>query len=216
MYQFKRGDSLLIASHNQGKVDEFANLCAPFGVDVMLSSVFGLAAPVEDGDNFVANARIKAVFAAKGSNLPALSDDSGLCVDALEGAPGIYSARWAGPNKDFMMAMNRIHQELKEKNIHQRAKAYFIAALCLAFPSGEVHDFVGRVQGEIVWPPQGDKGFGYDPIFRPDGYDRTFGQMSAEEKHCWTPEKPGLSHRARAFDLFAQSCLDIEDYMETS
>jgi len=200
---------LIIATHNPGKLREMRELLAPYGVATQSAGELGLAEPAETGMTFAENARIKASAAARASGKPAFADDSGLAVDALGGEPGIHSARWAGPDKDFRAAMNRIQTLLIErgaKTLEQR-RAHFIAALCLAWPDGHVEDFEGRVDGVAVWPPRGDKGFGYDPLFRPDGFDITFGQMSADEKHGLPPQGRGLSHRARAFMKLAEVCL---------
>jgi XTP/dITP diphosphohydrolase len=200
---------LIIATHNPGKLREMRELLAPYGVATQSAGELGLAEPAETGMTFAENARIKASAAARTSGKPAFADDSGLVVDALGGEPGIHSARWAGPDKDFRAAMNRIQTLLIErgaKTLEQR-RAHFIAALCLAWPDGHVEDFEGRVDGVAVWPPRGDKGFGYDPLFRPDGFDITFGQMSADEKHGLPPQGRGLSHRARAFMKLAEVCL---------
>ena len=200
---------LIIATHNPGKLREMRELLAPYGVATQSAGELGLAEPAETGMTFAENARIKASAAARTSGKPAFADDSGLVVDALGGEPGIHSARWAGPDKDFRAAMNRIQTLLIErgaKTLEQR-RAHFIAALCLAWPDGHVEDFEGRVDGVAVWPPRGDKGFGYDPLFRPDGFDITFGQMSADEKHGLPPQGRGLSHRARAFMKLADACL---------
>ena len=200
---------LIIATHNPGKLREMRELLAPYGVATQSAGELGLAEPAETGMTFAENARIKASAAARTSGKPAFADDSGLVVDALGGEPGIHSARWAGPDKDFRAAMNRIQTLLIErgaKTLEQR-RAHFIAALCLAWPDGHVEDFEGRVDGVVVWPPRGDKGFGYDPLFRPDGFDITFGQMSADEKHGLPPQGRGLSHRARAFMKLAEVCL---------
>jgi len=200
---------LIIATHNPGKLREMRELLAPYGVATQSAGELGLAEPAETGMPFAENARIKASAAARTSGKPAFADDSGLAVDALGGEPGIHSARWAGPDKDFRAAMNRIQTLLIErgaKTLEQR-RAHFIAALCLAWPDGHVEDFEGRVDGVAVWPPRGDKGFGYDPLFRPDGFDITFGQMSADEKHGLPPQGRGLSHRARAFMKLAEVCL---------
>ncbi|MEZ5840327.1 MAG: RdgB/HAM1 family non-canonical purine NTP pyrophosphatase [Hyphomicrobiales bacterium] len=202
--------SLVVASHNEGKVREIRDLLAPYGLTVVSAASLGLAEPVEDGDTFEANARIKAVAAANAAGMPALADDSGLAVDALDGAPGIHSARWAGPDKDFARAMRNVEEALQDKGATTPDKrtARFVAVLCLAWPDGEISEFRGEVEGVLVWPPKGGKGFGYDPIFLPDGHDRTFGEMTAEEKHGLKPGDPtGLSHRARAFQIFARSCL---------
>jgi len=200
---------LIIATHNPGKLREMRELLAPYGVATQSAGELGLAEPAETGMTFAENARIKASAAARTSGKPAFADDSGLVVDALGGEPGIHSARWAGPDKDFRAAMNRIQTLLIErgaKTLEQR-RAHFIAALCLDWPDGHVEDFEGRVDGVAVWPPRGDKGFGYDPLFRPDGFDITFGQMSADEKHGLPPQGRGLSHRARAFMKLAEVCL---------
>src|SRR5262249_15211170 len=169
----------------------------------------GLSEPRETGKTFAANARIKALAAARASGKAAFADDSGLAVDALGGDPGIHSARWAGPDKDFRVAMNRGQTRLIERNAKtpEQRRAHFIAALCLAWPDGHLEEFEGRVSGVAVWPPRGDKGFGYDPLFQPDGFDRTFGEMGAEEKHDLPPKGQGLSHRARAFMKLAEACL---------
>jgi XTP/dITP diphosphohydrolase len=184
-------------------------LLAPYGIAAQSAGELGLSEPKETGKTFAANARIKAMAAAKATDRPAFADDSGLVVDALGGEPGIHSARWAGPDKDFRFAMNRIQTLLIERgarNAEQR-RAHFIAALCLAWPDGHVEQFEGRVDGVAAWPPRGDQGFGYDPLFLPDGFDRTFGQMNADEKHGLPPKGQGLSHRARAFMKLADACL---------
>jgi XTP/dITP diphosphohydrolase len=200
---------VVIATHNPGKLHELRDLLAPFGVEAQSAGELGLPEPEETGKTFSQNARIKAMFAAKASRRPAFADDSGLAVDTLRGEPGIHSARWAGPNKDFRAAMNRIQTLLVERGAKTSAqrRAHFIAALCLAWPDGHVEEFEGRADGIAVWPPRGDKGFGYDPLFRPDGFDRTFGEMTPQEKHDLPPKGQGLSHRARAFIKLAQACL---------
>ncbi|HET7384420.1 MAG TPA: RdgB/HAM1 family non-canonical purine NTP pyrophosphatase [Pseudolabrys sp.] len=201
--------SVVVATHNPGKLKEMRELLAPYGLAIQSASDLGLPEPKETGRTFATNARIKALAAARASGKPAFADDSGLVVDALGGEPGINSARWAGPDKDFRAAMNRIQTLLIErgaKALDQR-RAHFFAALCLAWPDGHVEEFEGRIDGVAVWPPRGDKGFGYDPLFRPDGFDHTFGQMSAEEKHGLPPQGQGLSHRARAFMKLAEACL---------
>jgi XTP/dITP diphosphohydrolase len=200
---------VVIATHNPGKLKEMRELLAPFGVEAQSAGELGLAEPEETGNTFAENARIKAMAAATATGRAAFADDSGLVVEALGGEPGIHSARWAGPKKDFRAAMNRIQTLLIERGARtpERRRAYFIAALCLAWPDGHVEDFEGRVDGVAVWPPRGDKGFGYDALFLPDGFDRTFGQMSAEEKHGRPPKGRGLSHRARAFVKLAEACL---------
>jgi XTP/dITP diphosphohydrolase len=200
---------VVIATHNPGKLAELRELLAPFRIAAQSSGELGLSEPKETGKTFAANARIKAMAAAKATDRPAFADDSGLVVDALGGEPGIHSARWAGPDKDFRFAMNRIQTLLIERgarNAEQR-RAHFIAALCLAWPDGHVEQFEGRVDGVAAWPPRGDQGFGYDPLFLPDGFDRTFGQMNADEKHGLPPKGQGLSHRARAFMKLADACL---------
>ena len=202
-------DLVVIATHNPGKLREMRELLAPYGIATQSAGELGLPEPKETGTTFAENARIKAVAAARASGKPAFADDSGLVVDALDGEPGIHSARWAGPDKDFRAAMNRIQTLLIERgaNTPEQRHAHFIAALCLAWPDWHVEDFEGRVDGVAVWPPRGDKGFGYDPLFRPNGFDITFGQMSPEEKHGLPPQGQGLSHRARAFMKLAETCL---------
>jgi XTP/dITP diphosphohydrolase len=199
----------VIATHNPGKLQEMRDLLARYGIATEAAGDLGLAEPQETGKTFADNARIKAVAAARASGKVSFADDSGLVIDALDGEPGIHSARWAGPDKDFRAAMNRIQTLLIERGAKapEQRRAHFVAALCLAWPDGHVEDFEGRVDGIAVWPPRGDKGFGYDPLFRPDGFDRTFGQMSAEEKHGLPPQGKGLSHRARAFLKLADACL---------
>lgn len=201
---------LVIASHNSGKVRELADLMGPFGVDLVSAAELGLDEPEETGTTFLDNAKLKALAAARACGEPALADDSGLAVEALEGAPGIYSARWAGPSRDFAAAMERVEAELEARGAMtpRSRRAAFVAALCLAWPDGHVECVEGRVDGTLVWPPRGDRGFGYDPMFLPDGEDRTFGEMDAEEKHGWAPGKTGLSHRARAFALLVDQCLE--------
>ncbi|HET8544584.1 MAG TPA: RdgB/HAM1 family non-canonical purine NTP pyrophosphatase [Pseudolabrys sp.] len=202
-------DLVVIATHNPGKLGEMRGLLAPYGIATQSAGELGLPGPEETGTTFAENARIKAVAAARASGKPAIADDSGLVVEALGGEPGIHSARWAGPDNDFRAAMNRIQTLLIERGAKtpEQRQAHFIAALCLAWPDGHVEDFEGRVDGVAVWPPRGDKGFGYDPLFRPDGFDITFGQMSADEKHGLPPQGRGLSHRARAFMKLAEACL---------
>jgi XTP/dITP diphosphohydrolase len=200
---------IVIATHNPGKLAEMRDLLAPFGIAAQSAGELGLAEPAETGTTFTANARIKAMAAAIATGRPAFADDSGLVVDALGGEPGIHSARWAGEGKDFRGAMNRIQTLLIERGAKAPAqrRAHFIAALCLAWPDGHVEEFEGRVDGTAVWPPRGEAGFGYDPLFMPDGFDRTFGQMSADEKHGLPPKGQRLSHRARAFVKLADACL---------
>jgi XTP/dITP diphosphohydrolase len=200
---------VVIATHNQGKLREMRELLAPYGIETQSAAEMSLHEPKETGKTFAANARIKALAAARASEKPAFADDSGLVIDALGGEPGIHSARWAGPDKDFRAAMNRIQSLLVERGAKtaEQRRAHFIAALCVAWPDGHVEEFEGRVDGVAVWPPRGTKGFGYDPLFRPLGFDRTFGEMSPEEKHGLPPQGQGLSHRARAFMKLAEACL---------
>jgi XTP/dITP diphosphohydrolase len=188
------GRRLVIASHNPGKVREIRDLLGPLGFDVISAGDAGAPEPEETGETFAQNALIKAEACLTATRLPALADDSGLEVDALGGAPGIYAARWAGPDKDFHMAMERVERELQEAGATapQDRHANFACALALADTDDCYHIFTGRVFGHLVWPPRGDRGFGYDPVFVPDGYDITFGEMAPEEKHR-------ISHRAAAF-----------------
>ncbi|MBV1704081.1 MAG: RdgB/HAM1 family non-canonical purine NTP pyrophosphatase [Hyphomicrobiales bacterium] len=201
---------LVLASHNQGKLREFAELLAPWGVAVPSAAELGLDEPDETGATFAKNALIKARAAARATGRPALADDSGLCVEALGGAPGILSARWAGPSKDFSAAMARIERELAARaaTTDARRRAAFVATLALVTSAGEETTYEGRVEGTILPVPCGDLGFGYDPIFRPDGHSRGFGEMTSQEKHG-IPAAGGqaLSHRARAFQAFAAACL---------
>jgi XTP/dITP diphosphohydrolase len=197
---------VVIATHNPGKLTELRDLLTPSGVDAVSAGELGLPEPDETGRTFIENARIKAHAATKATGLPAFADDSGLAVDALGGEPGIYSARWAGADKNFAQAMQTIEDKLRALKTSNR-KAHFVAALCLAWPDGHTEDFEARVDGTLVWPPRGDQGFGYDPMFLPDGFDRTFGEMDADEKHGLPPRGKGLSHRARAFVQLAQACL---------
>jgi len=199
----------VIATHNPGKLAEMRELLAPYKIEAISAGEMGLHEPNETGTSFRANARIKAEAAAKAAGLAAFADDSGLAVDALDGAPGIYSARWAGPDKNFRVAMDAVEQKLREARATaaSQRKAHFASALCVAWPDGHVEEFEARVDGTIVWPPRGDKGFGYDPIFLPDGHARTFGEMPSEEKHGLPPRGKGLSHRARAFLKLAEACL---------
>jgi XTP/dITP diphosphohydrolase len=200
---------LVIATHNSGKLTEMRELLAPYGIGVVSAGELGLSEPDETGTTFAANARIKAEAAARAAGLPAFSDDSGLCVDALGGEPGIYSARWAGPNKDFQQAMERIDTLLRERGAvtSEQRKAHFVSALCVAWPDGHIEEFEAQVHGTLVWPPRGTAGFGYDPMFLPDGHGRTFGEMTSDEKHGLPPRGLGLSHRARAFVKLAEACL---------
>jgi XTP/dITP diphosphohydrolase len=193
---------LVIATHNPGKLKEMRELLAPYGIAAVSAGELGLPEPEETGTTFAENARIKAQAATQATNQPAFADDSGLAVDALSGEPGIYSARWAGAGKDFALAMQKVEDELRTRGATapRQRTAHFVSALCVAWPDGHIEEFEARVDGTLVWPPRGTAGFGYDPMFLPDGHDRTFGEMTADEKH-------GLSHRARAFLKLAQACL---------
>lgn len=201
---------LVIATHNPGKLAEMKELLAPYGIEAVSAGELGLAEPDETGNDFRSNAAIKAVAAAQATKLPAFADDSGIVVDALDGAPGIYSARWAGPNKDFNAAMAQIERLLQERGATTPAErtAHFVSALCVAWPDDHVEEVEARVDGTLVWPPRGSAGFGYDPMFLPDGHDRTFGEMTSIEKHGLPPLGLGLSHRARAFVKLAEICLE--------
>lgn len=196
------GETLVIATHNKGKLREFADLLAPHGLAAKLAGDLGLPEPEETGITFEENAEIKAVAAAKVSGLPALADDSGVVVDALGGAPGVHSARWAGPSKDFGAAMEKVEEGLRDAGAVTPSErgARFVAVLCLAFPDGTCEFWRGEIEGTMIWPPRGTNGFGYDPMFVPEGETRTFGELTREEKH-------GRSHRARAFARFAAARL---------
>jgi XTP/dITP diphosphohydrolase len=200
---------LVIATHNAGKLVEMRELLAPYGIEAISAGELGLPEPDETGLTFHDNARIKAHAAANAAKLPAFADDSGVVVDALDGAPGIYSARWAGPDKNFCGAMETIEEKLQERGATtpEHRRAHFVSALCVAWPDGHTEDFEAQVDGVLIWPPRGDQGFGYDPMFLPDGQDRTFGELSSEEKHGLPPRGKGLSHRARAFLKLAAACL---------
>jgi XTP/dITP diphosphohydrolase len=202
---------VVIATHNPGKLREMSELLAPHGVDAVSAGELGLPVPAETGHMFAENAAIKAHLAAEATGLPVLADDSGICIDALDGAPGLFSADWAVDN-DFGPAMERVERELQRRGVNSPSlrAAHFVSALVLAWPDGHEELFEGRVFGTIVWPPRGERGFGYDPMFQPDGYTTTFGEMSAEEKHGveWTRGRGrALSHRARAFLHLAAACL---------
>lgn len=194
--RLRPGDRLVLATHNPGKVRELAALLAPHGVDVVAAGALGLPEPEEGAPDFAGNARLKAVAAATGSGLPALADDSGFAVAALGGAPGVLSARWAGPDKDFGPAMARVHHEMADSADH---RAWFMCALCLAWPDGGSATYLGRVDGSVVWPPRGLHGFGYDPMFIPRGGQQTFGEMDPAAKHA-------TSHRARAMAQVLLGC----------
>lgn len=191
---------LVVASHNPGKVREIAELVAAQGIDVVSAGELGLDEPEETGTTFIANAELKALAAATASGLPALADDSGLVAHALDGEPGIYSARWAGPDKDFDAAMRKVEDLLQASSTDDRS-AHFACALCLAWPDGHKETFEGQVHGTLVWPPRGDRGFGYDPVFLATGEHETFGEMDQTRKHS-------MSHRANAFRLLIGACLD--------
>jgi XTP/dITP diphosphohydrolase len=197
-----RGSQLAVASHNAGKVREIKALLGPHGIEAISAGSLGLPEPEETGATFAANAQIKALVSAKGSKHAALADDSGLCVDALDGAPGIYSARWAGPTKDFRIAMTRIQDELRHKG-QTTSPARFVCALCVAMPSGESQVFEGEVHGHLTFPPRGDHGFGYDPIFVADGMEQTFAEIDPAKKHA-------MSHRAKAFEKLLHSGIFTE------
>lgn len=204
---------LIVASHNAGKIREIRDLIAPLGYDVTSAADLDFEEPEETGTTFEENAAIKALASAHAAGLPALADDSGLVVDALGGDPGVYTADWAerpDGTRDFPMAMQKVEDALLGKGACQAAdrKGRFVSVLCLAWPDGHLEHFRGEVEGTIVWPPRGDKGFGFDPVFQPDGHSVTFGEMTAEEKHRWKPgDSEALSHRARAFKIFAETCL---------
>jgi XTP/dITP diphosphohydrolase len=198
------GARLVVASHNAGKVREIADLVRPLGLAVVSAAELGLPEPEETGATFKANAEIKAHAAAKAAGLPALADDSGLEVDVLGGAPGIHSARWAGATKDFSLAMQWVADEVGERggwDARPGPRANFTAVLCLAWPDGECEAFEGKVYGHLVWPPRGERGFGYDPMFVAEGENLTFGEMEPAAKHA-------ISHRARAFAKFVAASLD--------
>ncbi|WP_313195580.1 RdgB/HAM1 family non-canonical purine NTP pyrophosphatase [Shinella zoogloeoides] len=205
--------TIVVASHNAGKIREIEDLIGPFGFSAKSAAELKFEEPDETGTTFEENATIKALASAKASGLPALSDDSGLVIDALDGAPGVYTANWAEKEdgtRDFAMAMEKVEKALAEKSatdVKDRT-ARFVSVLCLAWPDGHTELFRGEVEGHVVWPPRGDKGFGYDPVFQPEGYETTFGEMSADEKHGWKPgDATALSHRARAFKIFVETCL---------
>jgi XTP/dITP diphosphohydrolase len=202
-----RGTQLVVASHNAGKVREIKALLGPHGIEPISAGSLGLPEPEETGTTFAANAEIKALASAKASRHAALADDSGLCVDALDGAPGIYSARWAGPTKDFRIAMTRIHNELRHKGLTDKdlatSAAKFVCALTVALPGGEYRSFEGEVHGHLTFPPRGDHGFGYDPIFVADGMEQTFAEIDPAKKHA-------MSHRAKAFAKLLHSGIFAE------
>jgi XTP/dITP diphosphohydrolase len=191
---------LVIASHNAGKVREIGVLLEPYGIEPISAATLLLSEPDETEDSFIGNARLKALAAARASGMAALADDSGLCVDALAGAPGIYSARWAGPDKDFTLAMEQIERALVEAQADSTKRgAHFVCALSLAWPDGHSEEFEGKVFGALTFPPRGTQGFGYDPIFVPRGFDISFGEMEPDAKHA-------MSHRAKAFEQLVRCC----------
>jgi XTP/dITP diphosphohydrolase len=196
-----REPRLVIATHNKGKLAEIDDLLRPFHIDVVGAGALGLLEPEETGDSFEANARLKAHAAADASGLPALADDSGLVVPTLGGEPGIYSARWAGPRRDFVLAMRTVEDRLRGKDDR---RAHFVAALALAWPDGHAEVFRGEAHGVLIWPPRGGKGFGYDPMFLPEGYDRSFGELDPAEKHR-------ISHRADAFRKLVAACFASQE-----
>jgi len=203
----KLSGRVVAATHNQGKLAELRELLAPKGIALVSAGELGLPEPEETGDSFIVNALIKARAAAEVAGLPALSDDSGLCVAGLDGAPGIYSARWA-PDGNFAAAMARVEAELAARGAPPPWRGWFVSALAIAWPDGHVETFEGRIDGDLVFPPRGGRGFGYDPCFLPDGHQLTFGEMTAEAKHGLPADGSlALSHRARAFQALARACL---------
>ena len=206
--------TIVVASHNEGKIREIRDLIGPLGFEAKSAADLKFAEPEETGTTYEENARIKALASARASGLPALSDDSGLAVDALGGAPGVYTANWAereDGSRDFGMAMEKVEKALAGTGAvtSEQRTGRFVSVLCLAWPDGHTEIFRGEVEGQIVWPPRGNLGFGYDPVFQPTGYEETFGEMSAEAKHGWKPgDAKALSHRARAFKLFVETCLE--------
>ncbi len=206
--------TIVVASHNAGKIAEIADLIGPFGFSARSAAELKFEEPEETGTTFEENAAIKALASAKAAGMPALSDDSGLVIDALDGAPGVYTANWAergDGSRDFAMAMEKVEKALSERGAvaPDQRTGRFVSVLCLAWPDGHTEFFRGEVEGTIVWPPRGTAGFGYDPVFQPEGHDTTFGEMTAQEKHGWKPgDAEALSHRARAFKLFVETCLE--------
>lgn len=206
--------TIVVASHNAGKIREIQDLIGPLGFTARSAAELNFLEPDETGTTFEENAAIKAIASASAAGMPALSDDSGIVIDALGGAPGVYTANWAETEdgtRDFAMAMEKVESALEKAGASkpESRTARFVSVLCLAWPDGHVEFFRGEVEGTVAWPPRGTQGFGYDPIFQPQGYEQTFGEMSAEEKHGWNIGKPqALSHRARAFKLFVETCLE--------
>ncbi|CCM74129.1 RdgB/HAM1 family non-canonical purine NTP pyrophosphatase [Rhizobium mesoamericanum] len=206
--------TIVVASHNAGKIREIQDLIGPFGFTAKSAAELNFVEPDETGTTFEENATIKALASAEAAGLPALSDDSGLVIDALGGDPGVYTANWAEKpdgTRDFAMAMEKVEAALDKIGASkpEQRTARFVSVLCLAWPDGHTELFRGEVEGVVVWPPRGSRGFGYDPVFQPEGFDTTFGEMSAEQKHGWKPgESAALSHRARAFKIFVETCLE--------
>lgn len=198
--RLNRGERIVLASHNKGKLVEFRALLAESGIEIVSAAELGLPEPEETAETFEGNAAIKALAAAKVTGLPALSDDSGFCVAALDGRPGVYSARWAGPGGDMSIAMQRVHDEM---GASPDKRAAFVAMLCLAWPDGTTRFAEGRCEGEVCWPPRGDQGHGYDPIFIPQGDRRSFAELSADEKNA-------ISHRGRALERFLATCVSTD------
>lgn len=208
--KLRAGDKLVLATHNPGKLKELRDLLAPYGIEVVSAGELALPEPEETGTTFRENAEIKARAAAAATGIPSLADDSGIEVEALGGAPGVYSADWGGPNKDFAGAMQRVHDELQEKNAWSEGapEANFNATLAMVWPSGELEFHEGKVFGRLVWPPRGDEGFGYDPMFQADGQTKTFGEMTRDEKSGSASDGSPLSHRGRALALFVSACIE--------
>ena len=206
--------TIVVASHNAGKIQEIRDLISPLGFTAKSAADLNFIEPDETGTTFEENATIKALASANASGLPALSDDSGLVIDALGGDPGVYTANWAetaNGTRDFAMAMQKVETALEKAGATtpESRTARFVSVLCLAWPDGHTELFRGEVEGAVVWPPRGTQGFGYDPVFQPKGYETTFGEMSAEQKHGWKPgDEQALSHRARAFKTFVETCLE--------
>jgi XTP/dITP diphosphohydrolase len=206
--------TIVVASHNKGKIAEIADLIGPLGFSAKSAAELNFAEPDETGTTFEENAAIKALASAQASGLPSLSDDSGLVIDALDGNPGVYTANWAETadgTRDFAMAMQKVEDALQERGATEPSArtCRFVSVLCLAWPDGHTEFFRGEIEGTVAWPPRGDSGFGYDPIFQPQGYETTFGEMTSEQKHGWKPgDRQALSHRARAFKTFVETCLD--------
>ncbi len=198
----------VLATHNAGKLKEMRELFEPYGIELVSAGELGLPEPKEDGTMYAENAAIKAHAAAKATGLPAISDDSGLSVDLIDGAPGLFTADWAGHPRSWERAMQRLHDELTRRgHVVEGAAARFVSALVIAWPDGHEELFEGRCFGQLTWPPRGKAGFGYDPMFVPEGHARTFAELTSEEKHGLPPQGAGLSHRARAFLALAEACL---------